>query len=113
MSKRKFSGSLFITTSYCFRLIANIIQVGFFAGSILFLSITTIVVSAGWGKTCATYHNNNIPHRQLFFYQVFDSENFQCAGPRYTRSGYGPYLPNGAEFIAATVSHYEANNNIS
>ena len=73
-----------------------------------------IVVSVGWEKTCATY-KNKILHRQLF-YQVFDSESFQCAGPQYTQSGYGsygPHLPNGAEFIAAAVSQYEANNNIS
>ena len=74
-----------------------------------------IVVSVGWEKTCATYKNNNIPQRQ-FLYQTFDSESFQCAGPQYTQSGYGlygPHVPNGAEFIAAAVSQYEANNNIS
>ena len=80
---------------FCFRLIAKIIQVGFFAGSILFLFITTVVVSAGWGKSCATF--NNITKNG-------GDTTFDCTGPRYS-FGYGLYLPNGEEFITAVVSH--------
>ncbi|XP_019856177.1 PREDICTED: uncharacterized protein LOC109584769 [Amphimedon queenslandica] len=79
------------------RLIANIIQAGFFVGSILFLFITMIVVSAGWGKTCATYRNitsSGGTPRSLF--------NIDCTGPQY-RSSVGPFAPNGADFITAAV----------
>ena len=85
-------------------MIAKIIQGGFFVGSILFLFITMIVVSAGWGKTCATYKNittaGAVP-RSLF--------NLDCTGPQYVSngdgSGIGPFPPNGAEIITAAVSH--------
>ena len=49
-----------------------------------------IVVSAGWGKTCATF--KNITKTQ---YPDFD---FKCNGQQ--QNG----LPNGGEFIAAAVS---------
>uniref|UniRef100_A0A1X7SJD3 MARVEL domain-containing protein n=1 Tax=Amphimedon queenslandica TaxID=400682 RepID=A0A1X7SJD3_AMPQE len=81
-------------------LIAKTIQVGFFVGSILFLFITMIVVSAGWGKTCATYKNitdSGGTPRSVF--------NIDCTGPQFTHSDYypprGPYPPNGAEIITA------------
>ena len=94
----------FITTSYCYRLIIKIIQVGFFAGSILFLFITTVVVSAGWGKTCATY--KNITRAGITPNSIF---NLDCTGPQYASNGYGPgigpFPPNGAEIITAAVSH--------
>ena len=79
-------------------MIAKIIQVGLFTGSILFLFVTMIVVSAGWGKTCATYRNitsSGGTPRSLF--------NIDCTGPQYF-SGVGPFPPNGAEIITAAVS---------
>uniref|UniRef100_A0A1X7U4Y6 MARVEL domain-containing protein n=1 Tax=Amphimedon queenslandica TaxID=400682 RepID=A0A1X7U4Y6_AMPQE len=85
------------------RLIANIIQAGFFVGSILFLFITMIVVSAGWGKTCATYRNitsSGGTPRSLF--------NIDCTGPQY-RSSVGPFAPNGADFITAAKCSGVAN----
>ena len=78
-----------------FRLIAKILQIGFFAGSILFLFITTVVVSAGWGKSCATYKNIT---------KNGGNTIFDCTGPQYV-SDIGPLPPNGAEFITAAVSH--------
>uniref|UniRef100_A0A1X7U4C4 Uncharacterized protein n=1 Tax=Amphimedon queenslandica TaxID=400682 RepID=A0A1X7U4C4_AMPQE len=104
MSKRKFGGTVayFLTASYhlytC-RLIAKILQVVIFVGSILFLLITMIVVSAGWGKTCATYKNitssGGTPN-SLF--------NIDCNGPQYVSgSSVGPFPPNGAEIITAAV----------
>ncbi|XP_019856336.1 PREDICTED: uncharacterized protein LOC109584879 isoform X2 [Amphimedon queenslandica] len=74
-------------------LIAKILQIGFFSGSILFLFITTVVVSAGWGKTCAT--NKNITKTGADTY-------FDCTGPQYL-SGLGPLAPNGAEIITAAA----------
>ena len=74
-------------------MIANIIQVGFFAGSILFLFITMIVVSAGWRKTCATF--KNITKTQ------YPDLDFKCNGQQ---PHYLAYQPNGGEFIAAAVS---------
>ncbi|XP_019856184.1 PREDICTED: uncharacterized protein LOC105313950 isoform X6 [Amphimedon queenslandica] len=81
-------------------LIANIIQVGFFIGSILFLFITMVVVSAGWGKTCATYKNitSSGGTPRSFF-------NIECTGPQFFRGELlrGPYQPNGTEIITAAV----------
>ncbi|XP_019856332.1 PREDICTED: uncharacterized protein LOC109584878 [Amphimedon queenslandica] len=77
--------------------IAKIIQVGIYVGSILFLFITTIVVSAGWGKTCATY--NNLSRTGITPNSYF---KINCNGPQHSY-GYGPYPPNGADFIAAAV----------
>uniref|UniRef100_A0A1X7U438 MARVEL domain-containing protein n=1 Tax=Amphimedon queenslandica TaxID=400682 RepID=A0A1X7U438_AMPQE len=82
---------------YVKRLIANIIQAGFFVGSILFLFITMIVVSAGWGKTCATYRN--ITSSGGTSNSAF---NIDCTGPQYI-SDVGPFAPNGADFITAAV----------
>ncbi|XP_019856180.1 PREDICTED: uncharacterized protein LOC105313950 isoform X2 [Amphimedon queenslandica] len=83
-------------------LIAKILQIGFFVGSMLFLLITMIVVSTGWGKTCATYKNitrtGGVPG------SVF---NLDCNGPQYISDGLGssigPFPPNGAEIIIAAV----------
>lgn len=87
MQKRKFSTSVLILTNFIhFRLIARIIQVGLFGVSVLSLVNTTVVVAAGWAKTCATLKETS----------------FSCTGPQYNG---GPYPPNGAEFIAAAVSH--------
>ena len=74
-----------------FRLIAKIIQVGFYAGSIVFLFITTFVVLAGWGSSCLYSNITKYP-------------NLDCTGPRYVL-GHGPYPPNSADFITAAVSH--------
>ena len=75
-------------------MIANIIQVGFFAGSILFLFITMVVVSAGWRKTCDTF--KNITQTQL------PELVFKCNGEQ---PNYGlRFRPNGGEFIGAAVS---------
>ncbi|XP_019861038.1 PREDICTED: uncharacterized protein LOC109589388 [Amphimedon queenslandica] len=77
-------------------LIANIIQVGFFVGSILFLFISMVVVSAGWRKTCDTFKNiTKTQYHELVF---------KCNGqqPSYGLP-YLPYLPNGGEFIGAAV----------
>ena len=71
-------------------------QIVFFAGSIVTLFITTIVVSAGWGKTCFTYFNITSNHPDI-------DSGFHCDGPQYI-SGSGPFPPNGAEFITAAVS---------
>ncbi|XP_019856181.1 PREDICTED: uncharacterized protein LOC105313950 isoform X3 [Amphimedon queenslandica] len=84
---------------YVKTLIAKILQVVIFVGSILFLLITMIVVSAGWGKTCATYKNitssGGTPN-SLF--------NIDCNGPQYVSgSSVGPFPPNGAEIITAAV----------
>ncbi|XP_019856341.1 PREDICTED: uncharacterized protein LOC109584882 [Amphimedon queenslandica] len=75
-------------------LIANIIQVGFFVGSILFLFISMVVVSAGWRKTCDTF---KIITQQPQYHDVV----FKCNGeqPNYGLS----YRPNGGEFIGAAV----------
>ncbi|XP_019863380.1 PREDICTED: uncharacterized protein LOC109592356 [Amphimedon queenslandica] len=77
-------------------LIANIIQVGFFVGSILFLFITMVVVSAGWGKTCATF--KNITKAQDYG----PSFKFKCTEQLQKQTD-SPYRPNGAEFIGAAV----------
>uniref|UniRef100_A0A1X7U3P9 MARVEL domain-containing protein n=1 Tax=Amphimedon queenslandica TaxID=400682 RepID=A0A1X7U3P9_AMPQE len=72
---------------YVKTLIAKILQVVIFVGSILFLLITMIVVSAGWGKTCATYKNitsSGGTPSSLF--------NIDCTGPQYiygSRAGWG------------------------
>ena len=93
MSKRKFDNSLLIVIFY-FRLIAKILHIGFFAVSISFLFITTVVVSAGWGKTCATFKNMTTTDPSADF-------DFQCTGKLHA------YIleVNGAEFIAAAVRH--------
>ena len=88
MQKGKFSTSvvdLIHLNLFHFRLFVKIIQVGFFAVSIFFLFITMIVVSAGWGKTCATLKN-------------IDSTRYDCYGPHRGNP------PNGADFITAAVS---------
>ena len=97
MQKRKFNECNLAANSLMHRLISMIIQFGFFAGSILFLFITTIVVSAGWGKTSFTYFNITSNHPNI-------DTGFDCDGPQYI-SGSGPYPPNGAEFITAAVSY--------
>uniref|UniRef100_A0A1X7U2U1 Uncharacterized protein n=1 Tax=Amphimedon queenslandica TaxID=400682 RepID=A0A1X7U2U1_AMPQE len=75
-------------------LIANIIQVGFFVGSILFLFISMVVVSAGWRKTCDTFKNIT---QQTQYHEFV----FKCHGEQ---PNYGlPYRPNGGEFIGAAV----------
>ncbi|XP_019856183.1 PREDICTED: uncharacterized protein LOC105313950 isoform X5 [Amphimedon queenslandica] len=82
---------------YVKTLIAKILQVVIFVGSILFLFITMIVVSAGWGKTCATYRNitsSGGTPRSVF--------NINCNGPQYI-SDSSPFPPNGAEIITAAV----------
>uniref|UniRef100_A0A1X7SP35 Uncharacterized protein n=1 Tax=Amphimedon queenslandica TaxID=400682 RepID=A0A1X7SP35_AMPQE len=71
------------------------IQVGFYAGSIVFLFITTFVVSSGWGSSCLSLNSTKYP-------------NLDCTGPRYIL-GCGPYPPNGADFITATVCSGVAN----
>ncbi|XP_019856179.1 PREDICTED: uncharacterized protein LOC105313950 isoform X1 [Amphimedon queenslandica] len=84
---------------YVKTLIAKILQVVIFVGSILFLLITMIVVSAGWGKTCATYKNitsSGGTPSSLF--------NIDCTGPQYIYGSRGsPFPPNGAEIITAAV----------
>ncbi|XP_019856187.1 PREDICTED: uncharacterized protein LOC109584772 [Amphimedon queenslandica] len=77
-------------------LFAKIMQTVFFTGSIVTLSITTTVVSAGWGKTCFTYFNITSKHPDT-------DSGFHCDGPQYTSSGSGPFPPNGGEFITAAV----------
>uniref|UniRef100_A0A1X7SP54 Uncharacterized protein n=1 Tax=Amphimedon queenslandica TaxID=400682 RepID=A0A1X7SP54_AMPQE len=55
------------------------------------------MVSTGWGKTCATYKNitdSGGTPRSLF--------NIDCTGPQYI-SDFGPFAPNGADFITAAV----------
>ncbi|XP_019861689.1 PREDICTED: uncharacterized protein LOC109590209 [Amphimedon queenslandica] len=73
-------------------LVAKILQIGFFAVSILFLFITTVVVAAGWSQTCATFKNMTTTQPSTDF-------SFQCTGKLQA------YIiePNGAEFIAAAV----------
>ena len=58
-----------------------------------------IVVSAGWGKSCATYKNIT---------RTGGRASFDCTGPQFFRYGLyslkGPDPPNGAEMITAAVS---------
>ena len=99
MQKRKFNECNLAANSLMHRLISMIIQVGFFAGSIFFLFITMIVVSAGWGKTCATY--KNITRAGITPNSEF---NIDCTRPQYSYR-HGPYPPNGTDFITAAVSY--------
>ena len=87
------------------RPIAKILQVVLFAGSIIFLFITMVVVSAGWAKTCATYKKlmHQLTLRDDAGISITFNTVFKCTGSQNSLAGAIP--PNGAEIITAAVSH--------